>query len=35
MIQQVTDHASPAAITPPNDSFVPESPVENQQEGAP
>ena len=35
MIQQVTDHASPTAITPPNDSFVPESPVENQQEGAP
>jgi hypothetical protein len=35
MIQQMTDHTSPAAITPPNDSFVPESPVENQQEGAP
>jgi hypothetical protein len=35
MIQQVTDHASPTAITPPNDSFVPENPVINQQEGAP
>jgi hypothetical protein len=35
MIQQVTDHASPTAITPSNDSFVPENPVINQQEGAP
>ena len=35
MIQQMTDHTSPAPITPPHDSFVPESPVDNQKEGAP